>query len=41
MAADRAGLRVLATHGAMREGVALGDAQATRLVMLLCRDDEA
>jgi SAM-dependent methyltransferase len=35
--AAAAGLRVAATHGALREGVALRDADATRLVMLLCR----
>jgi SAM-dependent methyltransferase len=35
--AAAAGLRVAATHGALREGVPLGDASATRLVMLLCR----
>jgi SAM-dependent methyltransferase len=33
--AAAAGLRVVATHGALREGVALEDASATRLVMLL------
>lgn len=37
--ARAAGLRVLATHGAMREGVALEDADATRLVIMLGRDD--
>jgi putative hemolysin len=36
--AQHAGLRVLATHGAMRDDVALDDARATRLVMLLGRN---
>ena len=34
-----AGLRVVATHGALRDGVALADAGATRMVLLLQRDD--
>ena len=37
--AAAAGLRVTAIYGAMREGVAPGDANANRLVLLLQRDD--
>lgn len=37
--ARAAGLRVAATRGAMRDDVALADNRASRLVMLLCRDD--